>query len=316
MLGSLLLLAATGAASPPAVRHVPQEPNERTVAITIDDLPYTGSPDDMGRARWVVEAMTAALEAHDAPAEGFVTGARVWVDGQVDERLELLRMWRDAGVGLGGHGFHHLPFETTPYVEYLDDVISGLRYPIEIMSEIGESVRYYRHPFNQTGPDADSKQRFIDDLAERGIGPVPFTVEHADYVFSALWDDAQARGDAEAARRVQDAYLGHLDTAFDFAESLAEETFGRAIPQVFLIHANGLNGAALEAMLERLTARGYRFVSLEQALADPHYATPDTYVSRFGVSWLHRWRHGMGLDNALRREPDPPVWVMDAYRSR
>lgn len=310
------LLAASVASSLPGTGHARQASGGRAVAITIDDLPYVGQPDDIGRAREVVEAMTAALREHGAPAEGFVTGTRVWVEGETDERLELLRTWRDAGVGLGGHGFHHVSFQTTPYLEYLDEAIAGLRFPIEIMAEVGGRVRYYRHPFNHTGPDAESKQRFIDDLAARGVESVPFTVEHADYVFSALWDDARAVGDEEGAARLLEAYLGHLDTAFDFAESLAEETFGRAIPQVFLIHSNGINGAALGAMLERLAARGYRFVPLEEALADPAYATPDTYVNRFGVSWLHRWRHGMGLPNALRHEPDPPAWVMGAYQSR
>ncbi len=50
-------------------------------------------------------------------------------------------------------------------------------------------------------------------------------------------------------------------------------------------------------------------LTLEEALRDPAYQTEDGYVGRFGFSWFHRWRMGLGLPNRLRDEPDPPRWV-------
>jgi hypothetical protein len=49
-------------------------------------------------------------------------------------------------------------------------------------------------------------------------------------------------------------------------------------------------------------------------LRDSAYHTPDRYVGRFGPSWLHRWRVGLGLPSRLRDEPDPPQWVLDRYQ--
>jgi hypothetical protein len=40
------------------------------------------------------------------------------------------------------------------------------------------------------------------------------------------------------------------------------------------------------AMLRR---RGYEFVSIERAVADPAYQSPDHYYGSRGFSWLHRW---------------------------
>jgi hypothetical protein len=68
-------------------------------------------------------------------------------------------------------------------------------------------------------------------------------------------------------------------------------------------------------MLGRLEARGYAFVSLEEALRDPAYGTPDTYIGTNGPSWLHRWRTGLGLPSRLRDEPDLPAWAYQAYRA-
>lgn len=303
---SLALLLLPGAAAGQA---------DRTVAITIDDLPYVGGPQELAAARNATEGILAALDEARAPARGFVTGSRVVVEGQVDERIALLRRWRSAGVRLENHSWSHSSFETTPFTAYTEDVARGGVFPDLVMRAASDSVTFYRHPFNHTGPDETAKRRFEAWLSARGLRLTPFTVEHADYLFNSLYVDAGARGDAELAARIEQAYLDQLDAAFTFAEELSRETFGREIPQIFLIHANTLNGEVLGAMLARLSERGYRFVTLEDALSDPAYLTEDVYVGPYGISWLHRWRHGLGLPNRLIDEPEPPEWVMEGYRA-
>jgi hypothetical protein len=153
-------------------------------------------------------------------------------------------------------------------------------------------------------------------MAKRGYRIAPFTVEHRDYLFNALYVAARAQGDSVRMGRIGDAYLAQLDTAFAFAEELSRDTFGRDVAQVFLIHANDINADYLSEMLARLSRRGYRFVTLQETLADPAYATPDEYVGPTGISWLHRWRVTLGLRERWREEPDPPAWVLKAYRNR
>jgi peptidoglycan/xylan/chitin deacetylase (PgdA/CDA1 family) len=287
-----------------------------TVAITIDDLPYVGGPQHLEDAARTAAQFVAALARYEAPASGFVTGAHVLVEGQVDARLDLLRRWRDGGVRLENHSFSHQSFHRLPLAAYLDDAAQGLLFPERIMRERSDSVRFYRHPFNHTGNTEEARRAFDAFLEKRGLRLAPFTVEHADYVFNALYMDARARSDSAAMARIGEAYLAQLDAAFAFAERLADETFGRPIPQTFLIHSNTLNADYLAQMLGRLQARGYRFVSFDEALRDAAYATPTRYVGDYGISWLHRWRHGMGRENRLREEPDPPRWILDAYQQR
>lgn len=86
------------------------------------------------------------------------------------------------------------------------------------------------------------------------------------------------------------------------------------IPQILLLHANEINADCLDEMLDRLEARGYAFVSLEEAVRDPAYRTPDEYVGRNGPSWLHRWRVTLGQPSRLRDEPDLPDWALRAYQ--
>lgn len=286
----------------------------RRVAITIDDLPYVGGPDDVRAASRVSTEMLAALTAHRAPAAAFVTSSRVLVRDQVDERMDLLRRWRDAGAELANHGHSHLSFQTTPPRRYRDDAIQGDLIPRLLLAEVGLEPRYYRHPFNHTGPSREEKEAFEEFIAERGYRIAPFTVEHADYLFNALYVAARAEGDSARMERIGAAYLAQLDTAFAFAEELSREAFEREIAQVFLIHANDLNADYLSRMLEQLHERGYGFVTLEEAEGDPAYATADEYVGPTGISWLHRWRVALGLPERWREEPDAPGWVLEAYR--
>ena len=285
----------------------------RTVAVTIDDLPKTGGSDRLTAATYVTDRILDALRRHEAPAVGFVTTSRAMVDGQIDARVALLRRWVAAGVELGNHTYSHPPFHGTPLRRYLDDAVQGDRVPRALMAERGDSLRYFRHPFNSTGPDSSSKAAFEAFAAERGWTIAPFTVEHADYAFDRIYTHAVETHDRALQDSVADAYLEHLHTAFAFAEALSRETFGREIPQVLLIHASEINAAHLDAMLGALAKRGYAFITLEEAMHDPAYDAPDGYVGRWGWSWLHRWRLGLGLDAGVRESPDPPAWVLERY---
>ncbi len=87
---------------------------------------------------------------------------------------------------------------------------------------------------------------------------------------------------------------------------------GREFPQILLIHASQLNADAMPALLAMMRRRGYRFVSLEDALKDPAYSLPNEYSGTGGFSWIHRWSRTMGLPP--KGEPDEPGWIAESYR--
>ena len=201
-------------------------------------------------------------------------------------------------------------------MEYEDGVVRGDVVLQALLRPQGRRPVFFRHPFTQTGPTAEVKNAFERFLAAHGYRIAPFTVETADYMFAALYTDAVAAGDSTGARRLEDAYFAHTDAMFDFFERLARDEFGRDIPQVLLAHVNRLNAAVLPRLLARLRARGDRFVTLEEALRDPAYETPDRYVGPNGPSWLHRWSIALGKPMRLREEPDPQREILDAWNQR
>jgi hypothetical protein len=92
------------------------------------------------------------------------------------------------------------------------------------------------------------------------------------------------------------------------------EDFGREIPQILLIHANDLHTDALDALMTKIEQRGYRWVTLGDAMKDAAYTTRDDFVGTTGPSWLHRWRVAKNLPPRMKDEPDPPQWVVDASK--
>ena len=286
----------------------------RSVVLTFDDLPLV-PPADLAASQRATESLLCVLREHRAPAAGFVNEDKVHVPGEIDERIALLGRWLDAGAVLGNHTYSHANLRDQPLAEFEDDFLHGEVITRRLLAERGIQTLYFRYPYTNTGPTQEVKESFEAFLRSRGYTNAPFTVEHADYIYNSLWLDARSRGDAEGAARLREAYLEHLDRAFTFFEELSRDTFGREIPQILLIHANEINADCLDEMLDRLEARGYAFIGLDDALLDPAYGTPDEYVGRNGPSWLHRWRAGLGLPSRLRDEPDPPAWVLQAYQA-
>jgi hypothetical protein len=121
--------------------------------------------------------------------------------------------------------------------------------------------------------------------------------------------DALERGDQQLANKIKGAYLAYMNTAFDYYEGVSRSLFQWEIPQVLLIHDSELTAECLDALLTDLEHRGYRFVSLDQALADAAYDTPDLYIGPEGFSWLLHWKLNFGQQADVNMEPDAPEWV-------
>ncbi len=235
--------------------------------------------------------------------------------GEVDARIALLRAWRDAGVELGNHTFSHPSLQTTALPAFEEDVVRGETVTRMLLKEKAASLRFFRHPFLQTGPTSETKKAFEEFLAARGYRVAPVTVDTNDWMYNSVYADALARGDAGGAARVRDAYVASYTRILDFFEDLTLRVFDRPIRHVLLVHANLLNADTLPEWAAVLKARGYAFVTLSRALEDPAYASADPYVSRNGISWLHRWLYAKTGATRLKEEPDPPPFVMDAYKA-
>src|ERR1700723_945744 len=311
----IFCLAAVISAGFSAAGHSAQgtPPSQRTIAVTVDDLPgaIPGNDFAMGdlkELQKINHAIPAILKSHHAWAIGFVNERKLQVQGERDARAGLLQMWLEAGLTLGNHTFSHADFQITPLAQYEDETIRGEVVNTALLKAQGQTEKYFRHPYLNTGPTAEAKTAFEVFLKERGYTIAPVTVEDADYVFNDVLQYAAEKKDKKLAAKAKKEYLEYVDTVFDYAEKESEEMFGRQIPQTLLVPDNALNTECLDALLGKLEKRGYRFVSLDAALADPAYATADLYVGT-GILWMDRWKLALGMKLDLSKGPEPPGWA-------
>jgi len=313
-----LSVVALAALVPPAAGADP--PAERTVAVTYDDLPAppAGIPaNDPATLREVTRKLLAAFQAHGVPVVGFVNEGKLYVEGaptsDAQARIDILKTWVDAGFELGNHTYSHDSLNTTALEAFEADVVRGEPVARRLLAERGQTLRYFRHPFLHVGRDLDKRHAFEAFLAARGYSVAPVTIDNDDYVFAALYAAALRRGDAAAAANVAGEYLRYMNGVFPFIEGVSRALFGREIPQILLLHANALNADHFGALAAAMKGRGYRFITLSEALQDEAYRHPDDYVGAWGISWLHHWELTAGRSRSP--SPDPPAWITKAYEA-
>ena len=294
-----VLLSAGGVARAEA-------PN-RTIAVTIDDLPYAsgGVPCTADEARSFTAAYLEMLDLQDAPVIGFANPGR-GCGGQASDPA-LLEAWLTHGYDLGSHSSTHPNINQVGLEAYTADVLAAEAVLRPLLARHGKNLTWYRHPFLRTGETADIQQGMAAFLAGRGYRVAAVTFDNSEWVFAAAYARALRKGDADEARRIGAAYVDYMRTIAAFFEERSAAVLGREPPQVLLIHANQLNRDWFPEVRKMLAERGYGFVTLDAAQADPAYAQPDTYVGRYGMSWLLRWGLARGIP--LVREPDAPDWV-------
>lgn len=284
------------------LRVASQQPKE--IAVTIDDLPLNGPQFEITRLQAMTAKLLTGFNRHRIPAVGFVNESLLYLPGETDARIAILKAWADAGVELGNHTFSHLGFKTASLAEYEDDFIRGDAMTRALLKQKGQKPRYFRHPFLQMGPTRELEKAFEDFIAGRGYQIAPITVDPMDWMFLAAYAKARAEGDMEMLKRVSDEYLKFVGLRIDFCEKVSSDLFGHTIKHILLLHAKELNADNFDALVKVMTDRGYRFITLEEALKDSAYQYPDKYLP---VSdWLSHWSFSKGK---AFDPPAPPEFI-------
>lgn len=277
---------------------------ERTVAITVDDLPYAaGGVVSIDAARPANRKLIAALRAGRVPVTGFAIQKRVEELGAIG--AEIVALWTRAGFDLGNHSYSHPDFDDLSIDQIEEEIVRG---------EGGRKVEFFRFPFNHTGDTKAKHDAIADFLARRGYRVAVCTIDTSDYIFNQAYVRMLAKHDASNARRLRREYLSYSDSEIDYYAALNKRVFGYEPPQVMLLHDNRLNADAIEEVLKLFEWKRYRFVSLTAAQYDAAYRTPDTYITKFGPMWGYRWAQERQVKVDGRLEPEPAKWIAEYGR--
>ncbi len=306
----LLLTLACALPFSPAVATSQTTKPDRQVAITIDDLP-AGMADRLPATD--ITAMTTklltTLRDQKIPVVGFVNERKLYKTGEVDARIAALQMWLDFGFELGNHTFSHMSLDQNELKDWEDDVVQGESVTRMLLATHKMKLRYFRHPYLDTGRDLLTRRQAEAFLVGRGYRIAPITLDGWDWMFAGVYEDAKKHNDVDLMGKIVKEYLAHHDAEFAYEEQLSAKIVGYEPKQILLLHASNLEADHIGDLMDVLRKRGYRFITLEDALGDPAYSLPDTYVGEEGTGWIDHWAISQG--KIPQGAPAFPQWVID-----
>lgn len=220
-------------------------PSTRVMAITMDDLPPVEP--------FVLDKITHALSSHQATAAFFVIADRVKPDNVRD-----FAQLRDQGFTLGSHSYSHPSLREVSAEQYIAD----LEKADKILSPIMTAPKYYRYPYLAEGR-LIKRKRVHQYLSDHHYLVAPVTIDSRDFEFnSELYRSSQPLNEDELA----DIKNRYLNFVWKQVQKTENTQHCRPEKQILMLHANRLNSYFLGDLLQMLANRGYRFISLDEAM--------------------------------------------------
>jgi len=308
--GSLLAIILALACLPTSA--FAQSKQQKRVAITFDDLPVASTVQTAEGWAEITTKLLTTMTRNKIPVVGFVNEGQLYRDNKLDpKRVALLRQWLDAGLELGNHTFSHKSLHAIPLAEYEADVLRGEEVLRQLTAAKHAKLRYFRHPFLHTGRSLEVRQQFESFLHTHGYTIAPVTIDNSEWIFARAYDNARDANDVTATAQVAEAYVPYMESKFAHFENLSEKLFGRQIKQVLLLHANSINADHFGDLVAMLKRRGYKFITLADALTDSAYKSPDSTTGAWGISWIDRWALTRKVpDDFFKGEPATPAFVL------
>jgi beta-lactamase regulating signal transducer with metallopeptidase domain len=291
--------------------------NGRKLAIGFVSLPpvdrtENAPKDSDATARLLIEK----LKNRRIPATGFVLGGSVEVsEGKLAPvRANIVRLWRDAGFEVGIGGYKHIWFADTPIADYIANVEKNERAVAPLLAEKNLSLRYFSYPFLNTGKTDADHVEFEKWLSSRGLQSVKYTIDNSEWMYSYAYDMARNDNDVNTMNEIRESFVNYMGQMFDHYETYTQRLFGRDIAQTMVLTPSRLIADTSDELFGMIEKRGYSYVSMAEAQADPAYQTEERFAGKSGISWFERWT--IHKKQPLLEEPKVSKQVWDAWELR
>jgi peptidoglycan-N-acetylglucosamine deacetylase len=238
----------------------------REIAFTFDDLPvHAALPPGVTRLQ-VARDLIAALKAARVPqVYGFINGVQLDREPGSDA---VLTAWRQAGLPLGSHGWAHLALSKLDGPGFESELVRNE--PILAATMKGGDWHWFRYPFlDEADSDPALRAASRATLAARGYRIAAVTASFGDWAFNDPYARCMAKGDTAAIAEMESAYLTVAEASIRLSGETQQAQFGRTPPDILLMHIGAFDARMMPRLLALYRARGFRFVTLAKAAADP-----------------------------------------------
>jgi lysophospholipase L1-like esterase len=268
---SLFAAGGAGAEVPIAALAAPVPAKPRAdaapaIALTFDDLPAHGPlPPGVSRLD-IVRSIIATLQAHDAPAFGFLNGGFGIDDPQSPD---VLAAWHTAGFSLGNHTYSHINLNTNDAAAFEAEVTRNE--PL-LRARMGAADWHWlRYPFLAEGDTPAKRDAVRAFLGRNGYRIAGVTMSFDDWQWNEPYARCAAKHDTAAVADLETSYLAAAREDAQRARAMSAALYGRDIPYVLLMHLGAFDARMLPRLLDLYRTLGFRFVTLPEAEGDPFY---------------------------------------------
>ena len=186
---------------------------------------------------------------------------------------DIQEAWLRSGNSLGNMTYSRVKPKNSTAKEFIESIDRNEQLLAPLLSKYPSKQKYFRFP----GLTLDSDQAKLTQIAaylkQKGYSVVPATIDAADDFFSQVYCAALARGDHACAALVKSTFRSLLLDKTLAARDVARNLAGAEVKHILMIKANQLTCDMLGELLTWYKALGVRFVSVDEALSDPFYAS-------------------------------------------
>jgi peptidoglycan-N-acetylglucosamine deacetylase len=233
--------------------------HKKTIAITIDDLPFVGEYRNF-HLNMILETMVK----QQVPATGFIIASEVR-----NNNWDMLHKFRDAGFGLGNHTFSHANLNRLTVEEYIQEIKKA----DSLLTPVMTKPKYFRYPYLAMS-NGSKRDQILCYLAKRHYQVAPITVDSKDFAFNQRLLAVPELKRREYLNELKPFYLDFIWQQTLKAEDHNQYHHNTDQAQILLIHANLLNAYVLPDIINLYKEQGYEFVTLKEALSKFKNTTP------------------------------------------
>jgi peptidoglycan/xylan/chitin deacetylase (PgdA/CDA1 family) len=238
------------------------------IAFTFDDLPAHGKlPPGMARPAVVHAILDTLKREHMPPIYGFVNGFRV---ARYPYQIHILQAWRAAGNPLGNHTWSHPEFDKLTVPKYEANILRDE--PLLRKLSPNSDWHWFRFPFLEEGNTIEKREQLRSWLSQHGYRIAEVSMDFQDYNWNEPYARCAAKHDQAAIESLHNSYLDAADEAIRVYRQVAQSLYQRDVPYVLLLHVGAFDARMLPDLIGLFRSRGFAFVTLPQAMADPIYS--------------------------------------------
>lgn len=261
----------------------------KEIALTFERLPGM-KPYGFWIPREMSNMILNSLERSGILAAGFVQEEKIDDD---PPSFVVLQDWVERGHTLGNNTYSYVDFNELSSDDFITHVSDGQKYIRRVTRSTRDNYRYLRFPQLHQGNTNGKKKDAAKRLYRADYVIVPATVIPSDFNFNRVY--VETKQGSEAMDRLRKVYIEHLAGSLDYAEAQSEKVLGRQPAQILRLHLGVATANFIDDVISTLKERGYEFLSLDEALADPAYQIEEEYVGPLGLSFIDRIAATRGL---------------------